>query len=73
MEKAHLEVIMDVMGDYAQMASPAVNKSKYERHTTELAELQGRRLIFPLKPEKAGIRRRKMKWLTGGERVGLDL
>ncbi len=66
-----LRVIMDVMGDYAQMASPRLLiKSKYERHTTELAELQGRRLIFSTETGEGGeLDEEKMKWLTGGERV----
>lgn len=66
-----LRVIMDVMGDYAQMAAPRLlMKSKYERHSTELAELQGRRLVFSTETgENGALDEEKMKWLTGGERL----
>lgn len=66
-----LKVVMEVMGDYAQMAAPRLLiKSKYERHTTELAELQGRRLIFSTETGENGeLDEEKMKWLTGGERI----
>ena len=66
-----LKVIMEVMGDYSQMAAPRLLiKSKNERHTTELAELQGRRLVFSTETGENGeLDEEKMKWLTGGERL----
>lgn len=66
-----LRVIMDVVGDYAQMAAPRLLiKSKYERHSTELAELQGRRLVFSAETgENGALDEEKLKQLTGGERI----
>lgn len=66
-----LRAVMEVMGDYSQMAAPRLLiKTKYDRHPTELAELQGRRLVFSTETgEKGELDEEKMKWLTGGEHL----
>ncbi|MGQ9506218.1 MAG: phage/plasmid primase, P4 family [Thermogutta sp.] len=66
-----LRAVMTTLGDYAQMAAPKLlMQSKYERHTTELAELQGRRLVFSSETGAGGrLDEERVKWLTGGENI----
>ncbi|MFF4369400.1 phage/plasmid primase, P4 family [Streptomyces sp. NPDC001594] len=66
-----LEVLMMLLGDYADAAPPGFLMAKpFEGHPTELAELQGRRVIVcsELKPGDR-FDEARVKLLTGGDRI----
>lgn len=66
-----LEVLMKLLGDYADAAPPGFLMAKpFEGHPTELAELHGRRVIVcsELKPGDR-FDEARVKLLTGGDRI----
>ncbi|MFH9016493.1 phage/plasmid primase, P4 family [Streptomyces sp. NPDC017943] len=67
-----LDVVMQVLGDYAEAAPPGflMEKGPYTEHATELTELHGRRLVVcsELRPS-ARFDEVKVKHLTGGEQI----
>lgn len=62
-----LKVILDVLGkDYAGIAPPNLLQQG-DRHPTELADLEGRRLLFAVELGRSALALDRLKWLTGGE------
>lgn len=65
------DAVLAAFGDYALEVDPRIlMESKHERHSTELMELRGRRLIFCSETEKTRrFAEATMKRLTGGEPI----
>ncbi|MFJ3673793.1 phage/plasmid primase, P4 family [Streptomyces sp. NPDC090106] len=67
-----LEVMMHILGDYANAAPPGflMEKGKYTEHSTELTELHGRRIVVcsELKPNDK-FDEARVKLLTGGDTI----
>lgn len=63
-----IEVLRGVLGDYACIAPPHL-LHEGDRHPTEIANLEGKRLVFL--PEMGGkaLNTERLKMLTGGETV----
>jgi putative DNA primase/helicase len=66
-----LETIAGLMGDYAKTAPiETFMASFYDRHPTDIAGLQGARLVTATEPREGGRwDEAKIKLLTGGDRV----
>lgn len=66
-----LDIITYVMGEYAGQAAPhLLVSSKHAEHPTELADLQGRRLVVASETEaNAPLRLQLVKRLTGDGRI----
>ncbi|WP_369384149.1 phage/plasmid primase, P4 family [Streptomyces sp. cg36] len=67
-----LDVMMQILGDYAQAAPPGflMEKGKFAEHSTELTELHGRRIVVcsELRPDDR-FDEARVKLLTGGDRI----
>lgn len=67
-----LEVMMEILGDYANAAPPGflMEKGKFAEHSTELTELHGRRIVVcsELKPNDK-FNESRVKLLTGGDTI----
>ncbi|MGW7072582.1 DNA primase family protein [Streptomyces sp. NPDC054855] len=67
-----LDVMMQVLGDYANAAPPGflMEKGKFAEHSTELTELHGRRIVVcsELKPNDK-FNEARVKLLTGGDKI----
>ncbi|GAA1375018.1 DNA primase family protein [Streptomyces beijiangensis] len=67
-----LEVMMQILGDYANAAPPGflMEKGKFTEHSTELTELHGRRIVVcsELKPNDT-FNEARVKLLTGGDTI----
>ncbi|MFF8430587.1 phage/plasmid primase, P4 family [Streptomyces sp. NPDC016566] len=67
-----LEVMMQILGDYANAAPPGflMEKGKFTEHSTELTELHGRRIVVcsELKPNDK-FNEARVKLLTGGDTI----
>ncbi|MEW1685747.1 phage/plasmid primase, P4 family [Streptomyces sp. NPDC093594] len=67
-----LDVMMQVLGDYANAAPPGflMEKGKFTEHSTELTELHGRRIVVcsELKPNDK-FNEARVKLLTGGDKI----
>ncbi|QNS09205.1 DNA primase family protein [Streptomyces xanthii] len=66
-----LDVVMKLMGDYADAAPPGFLMSRpYDGHPTDLAELHGRRIVVchEIKPGDR-FDEARVKLLTGGDRI----
>ncbi|MER8009615.1 phage/plasmid primase, P4 family [Streptomyces sp. NPDC094149] len=67
-----LDVMMQVLGDYANAAPPGflMEKGKFTEHSTELTELHGRRIVVcsELKPNDK-FNEARVKLLTGGDAI----
>ncbi|MFC8349576.1 phage/plasmid primase, P4 family [Streptomyces sp. NPDC057280] len=67
-----LEVMMHILGDYANAAPPGflMEKGKFAEHSTELTELHGRRIVVcsELKPDDK-FNEARVKLLTGGDTI----
>lgn len=67
-----LEVMMQILGDYANAAPPGflMEKGKFTEHSTELTELHGRRIVVcsELKPNDK-FNESRVKLLTGGDTI----
>ncbi|MGQ4353059.1 DNA primase family protein [Streptomyces drozdowiczii] len=67
-----LEVITQILGDYANAAPPGflMEKGKFAEHSTELTELHGRRIVVcsELK-QNDKFNESRVKLLTGGDRI----
>ncbi|MDT0616274.1 DNA primase family protein [Streptomyces lancefieldiae] len=67
-----LEVMTDLLGDYATAAPPGflMEKGKFAEHSTELTELHGRRIVVcsELKPNDK-FNEARVKLLTGGDTI----
>ncbi|MGW2563355.1 DNA primase family protein [Streptomyces sp. NPDC001514] len=67
-----LDVMMQVLGDYANAAPPGflMEKGKFTEHSTELTELHGRRIVVcsELKPNDK-FNEARVKLLTGGDQI----
>jgi putative DNA primase/helicase len=66
-----LNTIQAVMGDYAKVASmETFTDSKFERHSTDLAMLQGARMVFAQETESGRAwAESRIKSLTGGDPI----
>lgn len=66
-----IETVRGVLGDYAAVAPiEAFTASPFDRHPTEIARLQGTRLVTAVETEKdRAWAEAKIKNLTGGDRV----
>ncbi|PPF18282.1 hypothetical protein C5B92_07140 [Rathayibacter sp. AY1A4] len=65
-----LETLMRVLGDYATSAPQGFLLAGRDKHETELADLQGRRLVVASEVnENTRFDEAKMKALTGGDRI----
>jgi putative DNA primase/helicase len=67
-----LNAVMGVLGEYAGIAAPGLLAAlgTHDKHPTELADLQGRRLVTSSESEDgATLREAFVKQLTGGEPV----
>ncbi|MER7960253.1 phage/plasmid primase, P4 family [Streptomyces sp. NPDC096030] len=71
-KSALLDVIIKILGDYADVAPPGflMERGKFNEHSTELTELHGRRLFVcsELKPHDK-FDEARVKLLTGGDRL----
>jgi putative DNA primase/helicase len=67
----YMNATSGAMGDYAQTAAmPTLMATDSERHPTELAALQGARMVLMSEPEEGGRwAEAKVKALTGGDKV----
>lgn len=64
-----LKIILEVLGkDYACIAPPNLFQQG-DRHPTELADLEGRRLVFAVELGRSALALDRLKWLTGGEPI----
>ncbi|MDX3434329.1 phage/plasmid primase, P4 family [Streptomyces sp. ME01-18a] len=67
-----LDVMMQVLGDYADAAPPGflMEKGKFNEHSTELTELHGRRIVVcsELRPNDK-FNEARVKLLTGGDKI----
>jgi putative DNA primase/helicase len=66
-----ISALLAILGDYAIRAAPdLLVQSKYDRHPTELADLQGRRLVFSVEvADGKRLAEALVKDLTGGDRL----
>ena len=66
-----ITALLAILGDYAIRAAPdLLVQSKYDRHPTELADLQGRRLVFSVEvADGKRLAEALVKDLTGGDRL----
>lgn len=66
-----LDVVAEVLGDYAGTAAPGLmTQAQSERHPTELADMQGRRMITAHETEeKAVLREGFVKQATGSDKI----
>lgn len=66
-----LETIAGVMGDYAEPAPIETFMASFgDRHPTEIAWLQGARLVISIEPDEGKLwNESKVKLLTGGDRI----
>jgi putative DNA primase/helicase len=66
-----ISALLAILGDYAIRAAPdLLVQSRYERHPTELADLQGRRLVFSVEvADGKRLAEALVKDLTGGDRL----
>jgi putative DNA primase/helicase len=66
-----INLIIELLGDYAQNAAPELLMSKgHENHPTERADLFGRRLVVAVETEEnKRLSESFVKMLTGGERI----
>ena len=64
-------VIQEVLGDYTKRAAPnLLIQSKWDRHPTELAALEGARLVFSVEVDRGNkLAESRIKELTGGDGV----
>jgi putative DNA primase/helicase len=66
------EAVCFAMGDYAKAADPKLLMARRSdsSHSTEIADLVGKRLVTAVETEKGGrFDLARMTWLTGGERI----
>ncbi|MGC8879882.1 MAG: phage/plasmid primase, P4 family, partial [Anaerolineae bacterium] len=66
-----IRALLTLLGDYAKRAAPdLLVQSSYQRHPTELADLQGARLVFSVEVEDGKrLAEALVKDLTGGDRL----
>lgn len=66
-----LDTVAELLGDYAGLAAPGLLTSRHSNeHPTELADLQGKRLVIASESdEEASLRLRLVKRLTGDARI----
>lgn len=66
-----LETIAHVCGDYAGVAAPGLlMKKHYEQHSTDIADLFGKRFVTSVETKKGlAFDESRVKWLTGGDRL----
>lgn len=66
-----INTVAAIMGDYAMTSNMDVfTKSKHERHPTELADFQGKRLVIASEVAQGKVwAEDRIKQLTGGDRI----
>jgi putative DNA primase/helicase len=66
-----ITALLNILGDYAVRAAPdLLVQSKFDRHPTEVADLQGRRLVFSVEVDQGKrLAEALVKDLTGGDRL----
>ena len=66
-----LEILMEILGDYAMPSAPdLLMQKRNDTHPTELAELRGMRLVCCIETEQnRSLRESLIKRLTGGDQL----
>lgn len=65
-----INIFMEALGDYAQQAAPELLMAKANAHPTELADLQGTRLVAAVEIEDGRrLAESLVKQLTGGDKI----
>lgn len=66
-----IKAITEIMGDYATTISmDALTETKHQRHSQEIAKLEGARLVYASETEEGRrFNESLIKWLTGGDKI----
>jgi putative DNA primase/helicase len=66
-----IKCITEIMGDYAVTISmDALTESSQQRHSQEIAKLEGARLVYASETEEGRrFKESLIKWLTGGDKI----
>ncbi len=65
-----LDMVGDVLGDYAGTAAPGLLMGGKDRHPTEIADLFGRRMVTAHETSEGGVLREDfVKQATGGDKI----
>lgn len=66
-----IKAITEIMGDYALTISmDAFTESKQQRHSQEIAKIEGARLVYASETEEGRSWKESLiKWLTGGDKI----
>lgn len=66
-----IKCLTEIMGDYATTISmDALTESSHQRHSQEIAKLEGSRLVYASETEEGRrFKESLIKWLTGGDKV----
>lgn len=66
-----IKVLTEIAGDYATTISmDALTESPHQRHSQEIAKLEGARLVYASETEEGRrFKESLIKWLTGGDKV----
>src|SRR6267154_1195036 len=66
-----IKVIADILGDYAKVvAIQAFTESQHQRHSQEIAKLQGARFVYASETEEGSrFDEAMLKWLTGRDKI----
>ncbi len=66
-----IKVITEILGDYAMTISmDALTESNQQRHSQEIAKLEGARLVYASETEEGRrFKESLIKWMTGGDKI----
>lgn len=66
-----IKVLSEIAGDYATTISmDALTESPHQRHSQEIAKLEGARLVYASETEEGRrFKESLVKWLTGGDKI----
>lgn len=66
-----IKAITEILGDYAMTISmDALTESSHQRHSQEIAKLEGARLVYASETEEGRrFKESLIKWLTGGDKI----
>lgn len=66
-----IKVLTEIAGDYATTISmDALTESPHQRHSQEIAKLEGARLVYASETEEGRrFKESLIKWLTGGDKI----
>lgn len=66
-----IKCLTEIMGDYAMtIAMEALTETQHQRHSQEIAKLEGARLVYASETEEGRrFKESLIKWLTGGDKI----